>query len=102
MELLAHYGDEAIGTLEHSCEDQFAFVRGEGVRALTLAGATCAPPHVLDALKDSRAYVRSCALNCVAYLRIFEAEDLVASMVDDEDTEVALLAKRLILLFKTW
>jgi hypothetical protein len=102
LELLAYYGDEALSTLEASCRDRFAFVRGEGIRALTLMDGKRARSFVMEALEDSRAYVRSSALNCVAYLRLSEAQALVEGMVDDSDDMVASLAKRLLLVFKLW
>lgn len=102
LELLAQYAPEVTGDIERMCDDRFAFVRGEAIRALTLSDATSAPSHVLVALNDSHAFVRMTALNCVGYLRQAEALPKVTALVGDPDEQVASLARRVLFVSKTW
>ncbi len=102
LELAAHYGEEATESLIEACGDSFALVRGEGVRALVLANPGQAKDYVLQALRDSRAYVRSTAINCVAYLKLAEACPMLDEMKNDSDKTVALLAERLLFIAQTW
>ena len=100
--LLAHYGDEARAVIEASCKDDVALVRGEGLRALSSIDAKIAASYAIEALRDSRAYVRSAAIDCVARLRLKEAQPILAEMVHDSDKRVAFLAEKLLFLSRNW
>ncbi|NTU88499.1 MAG: hypothetical protein HGA54_01115 [Actinobacteria bacterium] len=100
--LLAHYGEEARSVIEACCKDNAALVRGEGLRALSFVDAKIAASYAIDALRDSRAYVRSAAIDCVARLRLKEAQPILAEMVHDSDKRVAFLAEKLLFLSRNW
>jgi len=102
LELLSAYGAEAVPDLEDLCTDRYAFVRGEALRALALTDAAAALPHVSAGLRDPRAYVRLTALNCTGYLRERAMLPVVDELLHDSDAQVALLARRVLLVAKTW
>ncbi|MBQ1449243.1 MAG: hypothetical protein IIZ15_03990 [Coriobacteriales bacterium] len=98
-ELLALYGQEASGVLDTWCTDRSAFVRGESLRALALVDGARAHAHVLAALGDPRAYVRGKGLDCVAFLRLADAQDAVRVLLQDADPSIASMAQQVLALF---
>lgn len=74
---------EAGKLLEYTSGDKAPSVRGESLRIRAIIGDEAAVPLIRKGLQDSSSFVRVCALEACAILRMRDAAPQMASCLDD-------------------
>lgn len=84
--------EEGMPLLLASIQKDNWLVRGEAICALSEFSHETALPYVIQALHDTRAYVRVRALECLEHIKPKGALELIASYKNDPSTAVSYMA----------